>query len=123
VVVTDATSRGLLGEAARNQRFVATAPAVIVCCAETDQHLMRCGMPAYVVDVSIAVDHITLAATEEGLGTCWVGAFEADKVREVVGIPDHVQIVALLPIGYPEDPERVRKNRLPLEQIVRYEKW
>ena len=123
VVVTDPETRRRIGEAARNQAFVAAAPAVIACCAETDKHLMRCGQPAYVVDTSIAVDHLTLAAVEEGLGTCWIGAFDADAVHAILGIPPEVEIVALLPIGYPSDPSQARKSRLPLDQIVRYEHW
>ena len=123
VIVTDSATRRQLGEAARNQSFVADAPAVIACCAETDKHLMRCGQPAYVVDTSIAVDHLTLAAVEEGLGTCWIGAFDAKAVHEILGIPLEIEIIALLPIGYPKDSAQIRKSRLPLDQIVRYEHW
>jgi nitroreductase len=123
VVVTDRETRSRIGEAANNQRFVAEAPVVIACCAETDRHVMRCGQPAYVVDVSIAVDHMTLAAADVGLGTCWIGAFNAGRVKTILGIPDEVELVALLPLGYPKDPARAVKSRLPLEQTVRYEKW
>ncbi|MBN1835193.1 MAG: nitroreductase family protein [Spirochaetales bacterium] len=123
VVVTDATVRRRLGEAAAGQRFVGEAPVVIAACAETDRHNMCCGIPCYPVDVAIAIDHLTLAATAEGLGTCWIGAFDPQKVREILGIPPEVEVVELLPLGYPRDPKPVSKSRLPMDRIVRRERW
>jgi nitroreductase len=123
VVVRDQKVRAKLAEAANNQAFVAEAPVILVCCAETEQHTMRCGEKSYPVDVAIAIDHITLAAVELGLGTCWIGAFSADKVRELVGIPDGLPVVALLTLGYPAANATRPKTRLKLEEIVRYEHW
>jgi len=71
VVVKDKKTRQKLMEAASNQDFVAEAPVVIAACAQTDNHVMKCGQPCYPIDIAIAVDHITLKAVEEGLGTCW----------------------------------------------------
>ncbi|HUT25169.1 MAG TPA: nitroreductase family protein, partial [Sumerlaeia bacterium] len=81
-----------------------------------------CGQLTYPIDVSIAVDHMTLQAVEEGLGTCWIGAFYEDKAKAILGIPDDVRVVALLPLGYPaeEPPPRPRKA---LEEIVARERW
>jgi nitroreductase len=123
VVVTDAEKRRRLAEAAAGQRFIAQASAVIAACAETDGKIMRCGLACYPIDVAIAVDHLTLAAAAEGLGTCWIGAFDPDAVRAVLGIPKDVVVVGLLPLGYPQDAQPVSKSRLPLETIVRYESW
>ncbi|HMA99767.1 MAG TPA: nitroreductase family protein, partial [Spirochaetota bacterium] len=78
VVVQQAKQRGLLAEAANGQRFVGQAPVVIACCAVTDGHVMSCGQQCYPIDVAIAVDHLTLAAAAEGLGTCWIGAFQEE---------------------------------------------
>jgi nitroreductase len=123
IVVKEQESRQKLIEAAAGQSFVGQAPVIVVCCAETDGHVMRCGLQCYPMDCAIAVDHMTLAAVEEELGTCWIGAFYPDKVRSVLGIPNDIQVVALLPLGYPDDPKPKTKNRLPLEKIVRYEHW
>jgi nitroreductase len=84
---------------------------------------MRCGQACYPIDMAIAIDHLTLAAVAEGLGTCWIGSFDPDTVRQILGIPEEIVVVELLPLGYPKDPEPVAKSRLPLETIVRYEKW
>lgn len=123
VVVTDREKRAKLVDAARNQRFVGEAPIVIACCAETNQHVMPCGHKSFPVDVAIAIDHLTLAAVAEGLGTCWIGAFSPEEVRKILGIPDHIEIVELLPLGYPKDPSLSKKNRLSTAEIVRYESW
>ena len=81
VVVRDREKRLQLAEAACRQSFVAEAPVVLACCAETNRHVMTCGQACYPIDVAIAVDHITLCAAAEGLGTCWIGAFYEDKVE------------------------------------------
>lgn len=122
VVVTDKETRRKLMRAAKGQGFVAQAPVVIAACAETDNHVMSCGQPCYPIDVAISVDHMTLKAVEEGLGTCWIGAFYEDEVKKILGIPDDIRVVELLTLGYPEDlpPPRARKA---ISEIVRYEKW
>jgi len=123
VVVRDPEMRKQLAAAACAQGFIADAPVVLACCAETDGHQMACGQACYPIDVAIAIDHITLCATAEGLGTCWIGAFHEEPVRELLGIPPEIRVVELLPIGYPQDPSPVQKRRLPLDQIVKYERW
>ena len=123
VVVRDRETRDELVEAACRQTFVAQAPVVLACCAETNNHVMTCGQPSYPIDVAIAIDHITLCAVAEGLGTCWIGAFYEDEVKRILSIPPAIRVVALLPLGYPQDPALVRKLRRSLERIVCYEKW
>ena len=81
--------------------LVGEAAAVIVACALETENIMSCGEKSYSIDIAIAVDHMTLKATEEGLGTCWIGAFRQDMVKEIIGVPNNVRIVILLPIGYP----------------------
>lgn len=122
IVVTDKTTREKLIDVAYGQQFVGQAPAVIVACAMQTSHIMPCEEPSYPIDVAIAVDHITLSAVEQGLGTCWIGAFKQKEVKELLGIPENIRVVALLPIGYPStipDP-RPRKN---LDDILSYDKW
>jgi len=74
------------------------------------------------VDVAIAMDHLILAAANLGLGTCWVGAFNADAAREVLGLPDDVEPIAFTPLGYAAD-EPGPKQRKPLKDLVRYGRW
>ncbi|MFC1572521.1 nitroreductase family protein [Candidatus Eisenbacteria bacterium] len=123
VVVRDAEARKKLAQAAHGQAFIADAPVVLACCAETDNHMMSCGQLSYPIDVAIAIDHITLCATAEGLGTCWIGAFDEDQAKEILRIPKDIRVVELLPIGYPRDPAPVKKRRLQLEDIVKRETW
>lgn len=124
VVVKDRETRKKLAKAAKGQKFLEAAPIVIVCCAETDEHVMTCGQMCYPIDVAIAIDHITLQAVEEGLGTCWIGAFYAEQVREILGIPEDIKIVELLTMGYPaEDLIEKPKNRMNISEIVKWERW
>lgn len=122
VVVKDKDTREKLVVAARNQRFVGEADAVIVACAVETQHVMSCGQLSYPIDLAIAVDHITLKAVEEGLGTCWIGAFDEGEVKKILGVPEKVRVVALLPIGYPEY-EPSPTPRKFLNEIVVFDKW
>lgn len=123
VVIRDPETRARLADAARGQQFVGEAPVVIVACAATDNHVMPCGLPCFSIDVAIALDHITLAAVEQGLGTCWIGAFNQDQVKQILGIPNEIRVVELMPLGYPADPTPIEKRRLPLTTIVHYELW
>ena len=122
IVVRDARTRKALSIAARDQKFVAEAPVVIAACSVEKEYTMACGQLAYPIDTAIAVDHMTLQAVEEGLGTCWIGAFDEEKVKEILNIPDNVRVVSLLPLGYPSDIPRP-KSRKNLDEIVMWEKW
>ncbi len=123
VVVKDKDTKLKLSEAAKGQGFVAEAPVVLACCAETDNHLMSCGQLCYPIDVAIAIDHMSLVAIELGIGSCWVGAFYEDKVKKILNIPDEICVVELLVLGYATDEKPLKKSRLSLEKIVKYEKW
>ncbi|MDP2871885.1 MAG: nitroreductase family protein [Bacillota bacterium] len=116
LVVTDPETRKRLVPAARNQEFVGQAGAVIVACAPDPS------LKWHMVDVAIALDHMTLAAHELGLGTCWVGAFEPDQVRQLLGIPEEVKVVALLPLGVP-DMEGTPRPRKPAEEVFVFNRW
>lgn len=122
VVVTNPQTRKQLAVAAKNQGFVAQAPVVIVAVGLEPDRFMSCDIPADPVDVAIAIDHITLAAVEEGLGTCWIGAFYQDKVREILQVPSSLKVIELLTLGYPADSPRP-KTRKALEEIVCHEKF
>ena len=122
VVVQDRAIRQRLMAAAKNQAFVGEAPVVIACCAKTDNHIMTCGQMCYPIDMAIAIEHMALEATEEGLGTCWVGAFYEDQVKEILDIPQDIRVVELLVLGYPAKPSSSRKDRLSIEEIVMRER-
>src|SRR5512139_1459306 len=123
VVVRDSANRKKLAKAANAQKFISEAPVILVCCAETDNHVMACGQLCYPIDVAIAIDHITLCAVAEGLGACWIGAFYESEVRKILGIPQSIRVVALLPVGYPARTSPAKKKRLSLKEIVKEERW
>ncbi|MCK4334579.1 nitroreductase family protein [candidate division WOR-3 bacterium] len=122
VVVREAAKRKALAKAAKEQQFVAEAPVVIAAVALEPERTMTCGVPIYAVDLAIAVDHMTLAAVQQGLGSCWIGAFYQEDVKKLLEIPDECKVAALLTLGYPRDQARF-KNRKSLDEIVCYEKW
>ena len=114
--------RQKLVAAARNQHFVGEAPVVIAACATETEHVMSCGQLSYPIDLAIAIDHMTLKAVEEGLGTCWIGAFDEGEVKKILDIPEKVKVVSLLPIGYPEYVPSRTPRKMP-EEITVFEKW
>ncbi|MHC4521540.1 MAG: nitroreductase family protein [Planctomycetota bacterium] len=121
VVVTEEGTRKQLVAAANNQTFLEGAGAIIIACTVSD-HVMRCGQATGPIDVSIAIEHICLQATELGLATCWIGSFYPDKVKPIVGIPEHINIIELLALGYPADTPKEHR-REPIESIVSFETW
>ncbi|HAK97659.1 MAG TPA: nitroreductase [Planctomycetes bacterium] len=127
VVVRDAETRAALVPACADQTFVGDAPVAIACCATVTDYAMRCGQLAYPIDVAIAIDHMTLQAAAEGLGTCWIGAFYESQVKQVLGIPEAVRVVQMLVLGYPASPlvpaASSSKKRKKLEEIVCHEQW
>ena len=122
IVVREKKTREKLAQAARSQTFVAQAPVCIVGCATITDYRMTCGQKAYPIDLAIAVDHMTLVAVEEGLGTCWIGAFFEDQVKEILKIPEDIRVVTLLSLGYPSF-QPPAKSRLPKGRIIYMEKW
>lgn len=121
VVVKDKERRKELARAA-GQSFIGEAPVVIAAVSLNPEEMMSCGVPAFAVDLAIAVDHMTLQAVEENLGTCWIGAFSQEKVKEILKIPVQYKVVALLPLGFPanEPEQKMRKN---FEEIVSFEEF
>ncbi|MGB9835109.1 MAG: nitroreductase family protein [Candidatus Saccharicenans sp.] len=74
------------------------------------------------VDAAIVMDHLILAAANEGLGTCWIGAFDPAVAREIFALPDEVEPVAFTPLGYPADSPQPKKRK-DLSELVCYERW
>jgi nitroreductase len=109
-------------EACNNQMWIAEAPLIIVACGR-DLNYNRggyIGKFSVLVDVSIAFTHLILAARAEGLGTCWIGAFDNDEVKKLLDIPDTWNVVAITPLGYPTGGETVFNDpsrRRSLEEL------
>lgn len=126
VVVKDAATRSRLARLASEQNFVGDAPVVIVCCAKRypNPHNWM-GENLYLIDVAIAIDHLVLAARNEGIGTCWIGAFHHEPIKQLIGVPDDHDIIMLIPLGYPDDEEMFHPNadRLALDAITFQEKF
>jgi nitroreductase len=85
-------------------------PVIIVACGDPKQSGFRNGINYFIVDVSIALENIVLAATDKGLGTCWIGGFNEKKVKEILGITEYIRVVSLTPLGYPADKKRFFEN-------------
>jgi nitroreductase len=117
VLVSDAALREKLGAAARNQTWLAQAPVIVVACGLPGRAYK--GMGGYGnsidIDLAIAMDHLTLAAVAEALGTCWIGAFDEAQVKVLLGIPAHAKVVAMTPLGYPATPDLIK----PLDESRR----
>lgn len=100
------------------------APIVLAVCALPSEGWVRKadGWNAAEVDATIVMSHLVLAAAEEGLGTCWIAAFDPAAAREVLGLPADVVPSAFTPLGYPADSAAPKKRR-PLAELVRRDRW
>jgi len=102
------------------------APVVVVACAEPDRAWVRRadGVNYAWVDVTIAVSEMIASATARGLGTCWIAAIDPAMVKRILHIPEPIDVVAIIAIGYPKEELKVeRKNRKPLKEIIHHGKW
>jgi len=110
IFVTDQRLRTEFGQVAHQQTFIAQAPVIVVGCGFPDRAYKGMGGRGNSVDidVAIALDHLTLAAVAEGLGTCWIGAFDEQAVKRLLEIPQEVKVVALTPLGFPESSDLIR---------------
>jgi len=123
IVVTDAEMRKKLAES-RSAKFLDGSPVVIVGCGN-----QKASPKWYKVDVAIALQNMVLTATSEGLGSCWIGAFYEDQLREMLKIPEEFTIVALLAVGYLAEKLSIQEKvsepirRKPLEEIVSFESY
>jgi nitroreductase len=126
IVARDPAMKEGLARAALDQSFIAEAPVVIVVCADTARSASRYGergVHSYsLIDGAFAAMLILLGVVDEGLGGCFVGAFDDDEVSRVLGLPNTVRPIGIMPIGYPaEGPEKY--PRILLERIVHQDRW
>jgi len=107
--------------------WINSAPAVIACCGNHAVSWKReDGKDHCDIDLSIAIDHLTLAATSKDLATCWICKFDSVRAAELLHMPENWEVIALIPIGYPDvitDSERHERLRKPLDEILEFNKF
>jgi len=122
VVVRDAETRKKLVSVCSNQEFVGEAPVVIAAVGLMPDRVMSCSVPGDPVDVAIALEHVALAATAEGLGSCWIGSFNQDQIRTLLNIPANAKVIEVMTLGYPAD-HPGPKTRKPISELACYDQW
>jgi len=133
IVVRDKEKIKSLSKTSIVNRWLRKVPIIIVACGDPTSSGVNNGIDYFAVDVSIAMEHIILAATDVDLGSCWIAAFDEKKVKEILEIPNRIRVVALTPLGYPAQKSGISdktikmlarsKKRKNLNEIVRYDKW
>ena len=121
VVVKDPSTKSSLVEACE-QPWMSSVP-VIVAVVGTSGRNMFCGVPADPVDCAIAIDHMTLAAVAEGLGTCWIGHFKQDECKALLNVPEEYTIIEMMTLGYPGEDDGSRRSRKAVDDVICYEKF
>ena len=123
VVLHTAERKTELGRIYRQPWFV-QAPLILCVCGVPSQAWVRSSDHRRYLDVDAAIvmDHMILAATDLGLGTCWIAAFNAVAAREALQLPPEVEPLLFTPLGYPADQQGPRERK-PLSDLVRYERW
>lgn len=121
IVVRDQAIRTELVKATE-QPWMQAVP-IIIAVVGTNDRTMFCEIPSAPVDCSIAIDHMTLAAVAEGLGTCWIGHFNQGDCKKILGVPDDAKIVQMLTLGYPGEAGPKEKSRKDFDEVVCYEKF
>jgi nitroreductase len=117
VVVKDPERRKTIAKAADSQMFIADASVIVVALGDPEASLRW-----FRQDIMIAVEHMVLAATALGYGTCWIGAFNEEEVKRLLRVPEDLKVIALLPIGFPDETPAPRERK-PLKEIVFLEKY
>jgi len=126
ILVKDEALKQKMILACKNQTFVAEAPVIVVACGKKipSNRGGYMGEMSMLVDVSIAFTHLILAARAEGLGTCWIGAFNNHEVKRLLEVPNGYEVIAVTPLGYPlEDVFTEPRNRKNLDEIVSLNKF
>jgi len=134
IVVKSELIRHKLAEVSNNQKWMITAPVMIVCVADICSRIIdnveislnenspQQELKLIIRDTSIAIEHIVLEANNLGLGTCWVAWFTQEEIRPILNIPDDKYVVCILTLGYANELPNAR-SRKKLEEIIHYESW
>lgn len=118
-----------LEKAVSSYRRMVSAPAFVLACMNIRNQQLNTPYEEWTVkwahhSIASAMENLMLAAVSEGLGTCWLGtpSWKSDKIKELLGIPVNVEILAMSPIGYPDESPKARP-RLPVEEVTHFNKW
>jgi len=133
IVVKDKGMITALSKTSFINRWMKNVPVVVVACADPTESGTNNGIDYSTVDVSIAFEHLVLAATDVGLGTCWMAGYDEEKVKQLLEIPKRIRVIAITPVGYPLEKKGIVQSitgvvvktgkRKSLEEIVHHEKW
>ncbi|MBY9019835.1 MAG: nitroreductase family protein [Candidatus Lokiarchaeota archaeon] len=104
-------------------KFIEAPVFIVGIISESGSGTNSNGIKYFPLDCGICFEHLILAATAEGLATCWIGWFNEEKIREVLEIPSKYRVMALTPLGYPVKEKGEVIDRKPIEDIVHYEKF
>jgi nitroreductase len=122
VVVRTPETREKLVHACDEQAYLAEADTVVCCCAAKYDMLLPNGEATHTMDLAVAASFMMLQATELGLGSCWVGSFNQDKIKRLLRIPEEIKVVCLIALGYPHFTPPA-SDRKPLSEIVSIESY
>jgi nitroreductase len=128
IIVKSKEVKRKLAEACSDQMWIAEAPLAVVACGKELNYNRGgyMGKMSMLMDLSIAFTHLILAARAEGLGTCWIGAFDNNQVKNILKIPDKWNVVAITPLGYPTKGDKVFTNlyqRKPIDELISTDKF
>jgi len=100
------------------------APVMIIGCVDpAESYVREDGEGYWKMDLAVSMHNLMLSALEEGLGTCWVTAFSEKEIKEFLDIPHYMRVLALTPLGYPDQKKKPVEKRKALDEIVFYESW
>ncbi len=126
IVVKDLSLRTAItaafNEGNPGRKAIVQAPVVVVLCALPNESEVWEEKDFMMLDAGLAMEHLVLAATEQGLGTCWQGLFTEEIVKRVLNVPEGVRVVAMTPLGYAAE-ERRPRPRKGINDIVFNEGW
>ena len=112
----------------RFTRWASRAPIIVAICAEPDVLANRLGKQIqgthyYLIDIGIAGEHLVLQAQEFGIGSCWIGWFDAKKAKKYLEIPGNWKVVQLLTLGYPQENLPPQRSKKPLKEILYFNRY
>lgn len=122
VVVRDPDQVAALADAI-GQKWAHNAPMFVVACIKpSDSGKNTNGLQYFMVDAAIGMEHLVLAATDEGLGTCWIGWFDEEAVKALLEVPEKTRVVAITPLGTPKGTPKPQ-TRKSLEKLAFTERF
>jgi len=120
IVVDDPEVRLRLAE--QGSRWIRDTPVLVVACADPTMSMIKGDQLFYLADIAVAMEHMVLAATERGLGSCWFGSFDEAGVREVLQVPAFIRVPLMLALGFAAE-EPLAKPRRHLDEIVCFNRY